>query len=106
MEIASITYDKDTLGESNASRDLRTDVWRVGLLNLSDTFGLIFTLYQMKVAFVLPKCLGRTLIAFSCDECCPRILSRLRAAHQPLKIKLQTIAYSAATVTAFIFLSF
>ena len=56
MEIASITYaNKDTLGESNASHDLRTEVYRVGLLNLSETFGVIFTLSQMKAAFVLPR---------------------------------------------------
>src|SRR5438876_9677822 len=106
MEIASITYDKDTLGESNASRDLRTEVWRVGLLNLSETFGLIFTLYRVKVGFVLPKCLGRTPIAFSCDECCPQILSRLSAAQRFLKMKLQTLSISSATATAFIVLSF
>src|SRR2546429_5548491 len=60
----------------------------------------------MKVAFVLPKCLGRTPIAFSCDECCPQILSRLRAAQRFLKMKLQTISASSATATAFIVLSF
>ena len=78
----------------------------MGLLNLSETFGLIFTLYRVKVRFVLPKCLGRTPIRLTCDECCPQILSTLSTAQRFLKMKLQTISVSSATAATFIVLSF
>src|SRR5438876_8126647 len=62
--------------------------------------------FQTELNFTLHLLGKSNSIAFSCDECCPQILSRLSAAQRFLKMKLQTLSISSATATAFIVLSF
>src|SRR6266705_1896684 len=87
-DVASSTHaNKDTLRESNSSRDLRVERWR-GWPSASTFFAI------------------RTPIRLTCHECCTQILSRLFTAQRFLKMKLQTISVSSATAATFIVLSF